>query len=61
VSRAFPGIRAFVEAAVPVGQKAAEALEAQLDAERTHYERLLKALAGAQVVLDAACGFVINR
>ena len=98
VSRAFPGIRAFVEAAVAVGQKAAEAelgklaakarkaieaerdatlermrlslghqglaaeaLEAQLDAERTHYERLLKALAGAKVVLDSACGFVINR
>jgi len=98
VSRAFPAIRAFVDAAVPVGQKAAEAelgklaakakkaieaerdatlermrlslghqglpaeeLEAQLDAERTHYERLLKALAGAKVVLDSACGFVINR
>ncbi|HVG57850.1 MAG TPA: helicase-related protein, partial [Hyalangium sp.] len=98
VSRAFPGIRAFVEAAVPVGQKAAEAelgklaakarkaieaerdatlermrlslghqglaaeaVEAQLDTERTHYERLLKALAGAKVVLDSACGFVINR
>jgi ATP-dependent helicase HepA len=98
VSRAFPGIRAFVDAAVPVGQKAAEAelgklavkarkaieserdstlermrlslghqglaaeaVEAQLDAERTHYERLLKALAGAKVVLDSACGFVINR
>jgi ATP-dependent helicase HepA len=40
---------------------AAEALEAQLDAERTHYERLLKALSGAKVVLDSACGFVINR
>ena len=39
----------------------AKALEAQLDAERTHYERLLRALAGAKVVLDAACGFVINR
>jgi ATP-dependent helicase HepA len=98
VSRAFPGVRTFVDAAVPVGQKAAEAelgklaakarkaieaerdaalermrlslghqgldakaVEAQLDAERTHYERLLKALSGAKVVLDAACGFVINR
>ncbi|MBN1206160.1 MAG: DEAD/DEAH box helicase family protein [Myxococcaceae bacterium] len=98
VSRAFPGIGAFVDAAVPVGQKAAEAelgklaakakkaleaerdatlermklslghqglaaeaLEAQLDAERTHYERLMNALSGAKVVLDSACGFVINR
>ncbi|HEX8438345.1 helicase-related protein [Archangium sp.] len=39
----------------------AEAVEGQLAAERTHYERLLTALAGAKVVLDAACGFVINR
>jgi ATP-dependent helicase HepA len=98
VSRAFPGFGAFVDASVPVGQKAAEAelaklatrarkaieaerdaaaerlrlslghqglaadaVEAQLDAERSHYERLLKALAGAKVVLDSACGFVINR
>jgi ATP-dependent helicase HepA len=98
VSRAFPGIGAFVDAAVPVGLKAAEAelgklaakarkaieaerdaalermrlslghqglaaeaLEAQLDAERTHYERLLKALSGAKAVLDSACGFIINR
>jgi ATP-dependent helicase HepA len=98
VSRAFPGIGAFVDAAVPVGRKAAEAelgklaarakkaieaerdaalermrlslghqglsaeaVEAQLDAERTHYERLLKALSGAKVTLDSACGFVINR
>ncbi|HEX8703726.1 MAG TPA: helicase-related protein, partial [Myxococcaceae bacterium] len=98
VQRAFPGIGAFVDAAVPVGKKAAEAelgklaakakkaieaerdaalermrlslghqglsaeaLEAQLEAERTHYERLLHALAGAKVTLDSACGFVINR
>jgi ATP-dependent helicase HepA len=98
VTRAFPDIRGFVEAAVPVGQKSAEAelgklaakakksieaerdaalsrmrlslghqglgaeaLEEQLDAERMHYERLLRALAGAKVVLDSACGFVINR
>jgi ATP-dependent helicase HepA len=98
VQRAFPGIGAFVDVAVPVGKKAAEAelgklaakakkaieaerdaalermrlslghqglsaeaVEAQLDAERTHYERLLKALAGAKVTLDSACGFVINR
>ena len=98
VSRAFPAIGAFVDVAVPVGQKAAEAelgklaakakksieaerdaalermrlslghqglaseaLEEQLDAERSHYERVLKALAGAKVVLDSACGFVINR
>ncbi|HYH99490.1 helicase-related protein, partial [Hyalangium sp.] len=98
VSRAFPSVRAFVDAAVPVGQKAAEAelgklaakakkaieaerdaaldrmrlslghqglaaeaLEAQLDAERMHYERVLKALSSAKVVLDSACGFVINR
>lgn len=98
VSRAFPAVRAFVDTAVPVGQKAAEAelgklaakarkaieaerdatlermrlslghqgleakaLEAQLDAERMHYERLLRALAGAKVALDSACGFVINR
>ncbi|MGZ3460170.1 MAG: hypothetical protein ACXU86_16910, partial [Archangium sp.] len=38
-----------------------KAVEAQLAAERTHYERLLTALAGAKVVLDSACGFVINR
>ncbi len=98
VSRAFPGFGAFVDAAVPVGLKAAEAelgrlatkarkaieaerdltlermrlslahqglaakaVEAQLDAERMHYERLLTALAGAKVVLDSACGFIINR
>ncbi|MFP2933362.1 helicase-related protein, partial [Pyxidicoccus sp. 3LG] len=98
VNRAFPGFGAFVDASVPVGQKAAEAelaklatrarkgieaerdaaverlrlslahqglpgeaVDAQLDAERTHYERLLKALGGAKVVLDSACGFVINR
>jgi ATP-dependent helicase HepA len=39
----------------------AEAVEAQLAAERAHYERLLAALAGAKVVLDSACGFIINR
>jgi len=98
VSRAFPGFGAFVDAAVPVGQKAAEAelaklatrarkaieaerdaaaermrlslahqglkadaVDAQLNAERAHSERLLRALAGAKVVLDSACGFVINR
>ena len=98
VQRAMPGIGAFVDAAVPVARKAAEAelgklaakakkaieaerdaalgrmrlslghqglsaeaMEAQLDAERTHYERLLQALAGAKVTLDSACGFVINR
>jgi ATP-dependent helicase HepA len=98
VNRAFPGFGAFVDAAVPVGQKAAEAelaklaararkgieaerdaalermrlslthqglsaeaLEEQLGAERAHYERLLKALAGAKVTLDSACGFVLNR
>jgi ATP-dependent helicase HepA len=98
VSRAFPGFGPFVDAAVPVGQKAAEAelaklaararkgieaerdaalerlrlslshqglpaeaVEEQLGAERAHYERLLTALAGAKVTLDAACGFVINR
>lgn len=98
VARAFPGFADFVDAAVPVGQKAAEAelaklatrarkaieserdaavarlrlslghqglsteaVEAQLDAERNHYARLLDALAGAKVVLDSACGFVLNR
>jgi ATP-dependent helicase HepA len=98
VRRAFPGFGPFVDAAVPVGLKAAEAelaklaararkaieaerdaavermrlslghqglaaeaVEAQLSAERTHYERLLTALAGAKVTLDSACGFVINR
>ena len=98
VLRAFPGFAAFVDAGVPVAQKAAEAelgklqararkaieaereaalarmklslthqgmaaeaVEAQLDAEHAHYERLLTALAGAKVALDAACGFVINR
>ena len=40
---------------------APEAVEAQLDAEHAHYERLITALQGAKVVLDAACGFVINR
>lgn len=39
----------------------AESVEAQLNAERAHYERLLSALKGAKVVLDSACGFVINR
>ena len=39
----------------------AAAVEAQLSAERMHYERLLTALTGAKVVLDSACGFVINR
>jgi len=38
-----------------------QAVRAQLDAEHEHYERLLQALAGAKVVLDSACGFVINR
>jgi len=38
-----------------------KAVEAQLDAEHAHYERLLTALEGAKVVLDSACGFVINR
>ncbi|WNG14046.1 helicase-related protein [Cystobacter fuscus] len=38
-----------------------KSVRAQLDAEHEHYERLLQALAGAQVVLDSACGFVINR
>ncbi|XXF78829.1 SNF2-related protein [Myxococcaceae bacterium GXIMD 01537] len=98
VRRAFPGFGAFVDAAVPVAQQAAEAelrglaararkaveterdaavarlrlslghqglsaeaVEEQLAAERAHYERLLQALAGARVVLDSACGFVINR
>lgn len=98
VNRAFPGFGPFVDAAVPVGQKAAEAelaklaararkgieaerdaalermrlslthqglsteaVEEQLGAERAHYERLLKALAGAKVTLDSACGFVLNR
>ena len=37
------------------------AVRAQLDAEHAHYERLLTALAGARLVLDSACGFVINR
>jgi ATP-dependent helicase HepA len=39
----------------------AEAIEAQLDAEESHYQRLLEALAGAKVVLDSACVFIINR
>ncbi|RKH43342.1 helicase-related protein [Corallococcus sicarius] len=38
-----------------------EAVESQVDAERQHYGRLLEALAGARVVLDAACGFSLNR
>ncbi len=39
----------------------AEAIEAQLDAEHSHYQRLLEALSGAKVVLDSACVFIINR
>ncbi|MBN9688582.1 helicase, partial [Corallococcus sp. NCSPR001] len=98
VHQAFPGFGAFVDAALPVAQAAAEAelgrsakkaraaieaerdaaaarlrlslshqglspeaVEAQVDAERHHYERLLQALAGAKVVLDAACGFTLDR
>jgi ATP-dependent helicase HepA len=98
VARAFPGFGLFVEAAVPVAKKAAEAelgklaakakkaieaerdaalarmklslshqglpagaVEEQLDAEGLHYDRLLRALSGAKVALDSACGFVINR
>jgi ATP-dependent helicase HepA len=98
VTRAFPGFGDFVDAAVPVGQAAAEAelaklagralqgieaerdaaverlrlslahqgldapaVQAQLDAERSHYARLLDALSSAKVVLDSACGFIINR
>ncbi|WNG33204.1 helicase [Archangium violaceum] len=38
-----------------------KAVESQLSAEQLHYDRLLKALSGAKVVLDSACGFVINR
>jgi ATP-dependent helicase HepA len=38
-----------------------EAQAAQLADESAHYARLLEALAGARVVLDAACGFVLNR
>ncbi|QRK12208.1 DEAD/DEAH box helicase family protein [Archangium violaceum] len=38
-----------------------KAVESQLAAEQLHYDRLLKALSGAKVVLDSACGFVINR
>jgi ATP-dependent helicase HepA len=38
-----------------------EEVESQVDAERHHYERLLQALAGAKVALDAACGFTLNR
>jgi ATP-dependent helicase HepA len=36
-------------------------IEAQLAAERSHYEQLLGALQKLTVVLDSACGFVINR
>ncbi|RKH13716.1 helicase [Corallococcus sp. CA047B] len=38
-----------------------EAVDAQVDAERHHYARLLQALDGASVVLDSACGFALNR
>jgi ATP-dependent helicase HepA len=38
-----------------------EAVREQLDVEHAHYGRLLTALQGAKVVLDSACGFVINR
>lgn len=40
---------------------AAEAIDAQLSAERAHYAALIQALAGVKVTLDAACAFVINR
>ncbi|MHB8879841.1 MAG: helicase-related protein, partial [Myxococcaceae bacterium] len=39
----------------------AKKIEAQLAAEREHYEKLLGALEGVKLVLDSACGFVINR
>lgn len=38
-----------------------DAVDAQVDAERHHYARLLQALAGATVILDSACGFALNR
>lgn len=97
-AQAFPGFGTFAEAAMPVGQQAAEAelgklaakarkaieaerdtalermrlslghqglgeaaVKAQLEAEQGHYARLLEALAGARVVLDSACGFVLGR
>ena len=34
---------------------------AQVSFEERHYQALLDALAGVKVVLDSACGFVINR
>lgn len=35
--------------------------EAQLSAERGHYESLLEAISGLRVALDSACAFIINR
>ena len=39
----------------------AKEVEAQLEAERAHYDALLGALDGLKIQLDSACGFVINR
>ena len=39
----------------------AAAIEAQLAAERAHYDRLLDALTGLKVVPDSVAGFVLNR
>ena len=36
-------------------------IEAQLAAESEHYDKLIGALEGLKLVLDSACGFVINR
>jgi ATP-dependent helicase HepA len=36
-------------------------IEAQVSAEVAHYDKLLEALGKTKVVLDSACGFVINR
>jgi ATP-dependent helicase HepA len=40
---------------------AATKVEAQLAAERVHYDALVAALDGLKVALDSACGFVVNR
>ncbi|MCI0570104.1 MAG: SNF2-related protein [Myxococcaceae bacterium] len=98
VRAAFPGVADFVDPAVAVATKAAEAelatlasgarraIEIERDSalarmrlalghqglpaeevarqvaeEERHYAELLGALAGVRVVLDSACGFVINR
>lgn len=40
---------------------ASKSIDAQVEAERAHYQRLLTALSGLKVVADSVAGFVINK